>query len=152
MNAYIQRLPKIQWIRDLNGVSANTAFPSSGTAGVKPEDLAAGPSPNMLGPRVHVLVDYVISTGTASVTASLVGYADTGNAALAASPRWVWIKTLNGGSSIAAQTSKWSPDASTIRYAEAIDVGGAQYSRYATRLVMAGANETVTTYIGFEVG
>jgi len=152
MNAIITRAPKIQWVRDLNGVSANTAAPTTGTNGVSVDSLTATVSPNMLGPKVHVLVDYFISTGTASVTASLWGYADTGNAALTTSPRWVWIKTLNGGSSIAALTSKWSPDASTIRYSEVVDIGGAQYSRYATRLIMTGSNETTTTYVGFEVG
>lgn len=148
----IQRLPAIQWIRDLSGATSSTAYPTSASAGVRVEDLPVTTSRLMLGPRIHVLVDYFISTGTASVTVSAYGYASSGSAVLTTTPKWVWIATLNGAASITASTSKWSPDASTIRYAEAISVSGQQYDRFATRVVVAGSNDLVTTHIGFEVG
>ncbi len=147
---YTQRLPAIQWLRNLNGVTASSSFPTLSTQGVAPESLRAGPSRNMAGPRVHVAVDYFISTGTASFTASLLGLAAAGTV-FEAAPRWFFIKALNGGSSITASTSKWSPDASTIQYSEVIDIGGAQYDRYSTKVVVAGSNDLVTTHIGFEI-
>lgn len=152
MQTIIQRLPAIQWVRDLSAATASTAFPTASTAGVRVEDCALTPSRNIAGPRVHVLLDYFISTGTASVTAALYGYAAEGSSVLVAAPKWVWIASLNGGSSITANTSKWSPDASTIRYAEAFNYSGQQYTRFATRVVVAGSNDLVTTHIGFEVG
>jgi len=146
------RLPAIQWVRDLSGVTSSTAFPSSSTAGVRVEDLPTNPSRLMTGSRVHVLLDYFISTGTVSVTGALYGYASEGSTVLAAAPKWVYIGSLNGGSSMTVNTSKWSPDASTIRHSEAFAYSGQQFTRFATRVVVAGSNDLVTTHIGFEIG
>lgn len=132
---------EIVWTADLAGTTTVTTYPTSSTAGIaKPAVTGRAAS------RVHVGVDYTAASGTLSLTVALYGYATTGWT----TSTWVYLGSLNGGSSIAADTAKWSQSATRITLAEVFSVSGENYARYATRVgPPGGSSPVVSTYIGF---
>ena len=143
-----QRLGQIIWVQDLNGSAGTTAYPSASTAGVAPEDASPSIDANKTGTRVHVAVEYTVASGTTSCTVALLGYATTGSLSAG---RWLYLGSMNGGTAMAANTSKWSPDTSTIRAAEVFTLSGEQFTRFKTRSIApGGTSPLVSTYIGFE--
>ena len=148
--SHVIRHPKIVYIRHWNATTSVTPYPSGATDGVKAGDLVNTPADAQLGQRVHVAIDYTVTSGTMSATTALYGYTTSGTA-MAASPRWLWIGSMNSGTSMAADTSKWSPDVSTIRSSESFSISGQQFDRFATRSVFSGTGVAVSTFVGFEV-
>lgn len=143
MGTQLQEGP-IVWYRDLNAVSVTTAFPTLATEGVA---VPAG----QLGSRVHIRVRHTQASGTLSCNVSVLGFAPAGT--YGSADRWVYLGGLNSGSSMAADTSKWSSDANALDVAEVFSASGQNYTRYATRVVAPGGTTPVTTTdIGFAVG
>jgi hypothetical protein len=132
---------RVDWVADLAGSTSSTVYPSGATAGVTP------PNPGRSASRLHVFVDYTVASGTMSLNVSLYGY--TGGSATPATPAWVYLGALNGGSSITANTSTWSQSATRITLAEVFSVSGENFSRYATRSVPGGTSPVVSTWVGF---
>jgi hypothetical protein len=138
---------RIQWVKDLDASTGNTAFPTASTTGVVvPSTLAE----SRAGNRVHVQARYSIASGTASLMLGLYGYA-VSNTTTTAAIGWSYLGSFNSGSSMAAATSTWSPDASTILVSEVFTVSAANYERLATRQIAGGTGISTTTYIGFPV-
>lgn len=140
----------IKWSQDLNGSVLTTVYPSGGTAGVPIPSL--GRTAN----RIHIGLDYTVASGTMSITIPVYGYtiplsAGTGSSgSWLSTSTWVYLGSLNGGANIAADTSKWSPSATRISFAEVFTVSGENYSRIATRNYAAGGTSpVVSTYVGF---
>lgn len=136
----------ISWNRDLNSSASTTAYPTSTTAGVRvPTTKAEG----NLGTRAHVLAEHSVASGTVSLTLALYGLPRV-MGDMTTSPTWAYLGSFNSGTSMAADTSKWSPDASTIRVAEVFTVSAANYERLTTRQIAPGGTTvSTTTYIGF---
>jgi hypothetical protein len=133
----------IKWIRDLNGVTTTSAFLSTSGDGVAVPD-------GRKASRVHVRVHHTQASGTLSCNVSLLGFAPAG--ALGSADRWVYLGGFNNGTSMAVDTSKWSPDANTIQVAEVFTVSPMNYTRFGTRVVAPGGTTTsTTTDIGFPV-
>lgn len=133
----------IKWQRDLNGSTAVTVYPTLATDGVAIPD-ATGRN----GSRVHVGVDYTAASGTLSLTVALYGY--TNPSTTWATSTWVYLASLNGGSSITADTAKWSMSGTRIALAEVFSASGENYTRYATRIgPPGGSSPVVSTYVGF---
>jgi len=147
--AHQLREGSIYWVRDLNASASNSVIPSSSTAGVTvPTSISEGNS----GTRVHVAVQHTVASGTVSLTVGLYGYTARGE--LSGTAGWFYLGSLNNASSMAADTSKWSPNVSTINVAEVFTVAGANYERYATRQVTSSTTTgtATTTFIGFPAG
>ncbi len=139
---------RILWVKDLDASASNTAYPTASTTGVVvPATLQEGNA----GSRVHVQARYTVTSGTASLTLGLYGYA-VANTATTAAVGWSYLGAFNSGSSMAANTATWSPDASTILVSEVFTVSAANYERLATRQIAGGVGTATTTYIGFPVG
>ncbi len=136
----------ISWVRDLSASASTTAYPTSTTAGVIiPSTSAAG----YLGSRTHVLVEHAVASGTVSLTVAVYGLPRI-MGDMTTSPTWAYLGSFNNAASMAADTSKWSPDTSTIRVAEVFTVAAANYERLATRQIAPGGTTvSTTTYIGF---
>ncbi len=145
MGSQLREGPVI-WVRDLNASTATTVFPTASTAGVVvPSTISEGRA----GSRVHALVRHTVASGTVSLTMALYGYSSRGDFS---GGGWSYLGSFNNGSSMAADTSKWSPDASTINTVEVFTVSGANFERFATRQIgPGGTTPTTTTYIGFPV-
>ena len=143
--AHSLREGPVVWTRDLNGSTAVTVFPSLATDGV-PIPSQTGRNGN----RVHVGVDYTAASGTLSLTVALYGY--TNPSTTWATSTWVYLGSLNGGTSIAADTAKWSVSATRICLAEVFSCSGENYTRFATRVgPPGGSSPVVSTYIGFPI-
>lgn len=137
----------IGWVRDLDASTATTAFPTSSGAGVTvPTTWPVG----YLGSRTHVSVSHTVASGTVSLTLALYGLPRIMGDMTTGSQKWCYLGSFNNGSSMAADTSKWSPDASTIQVAEVFTVSAANYERLATRQIApGGTSPSTTTHIGF---
>jgi hypothetical protein len=138
---------QIYWIRDLDRSASTTAYPTSTTAGVViPATKAAG----YLGSRVHVYLEATVAAGSAiSVTAALYGLPRV-MGDMTTSPSWAYLGSFNNGSSMTADTSKWSNTTADIRVAEVFTAAPANYERFATRQIgSSGTGLFTTTYIGF---
>lgn len=132
---------RVAWNLDLNASTASTAFPTLSTQGV----LAAS---SRHGQRIHVKIDHTVASGVVSLFTALYGYT-TGDATGAGSG-WYFLGAFNNAASMAANTSQWSPDASTIRTAEVFSVSDRNFDRYMTRQIApGGTGVATTTYIGF---
>jgi hypothetical protein len=132
---------RVAWTLDLNASTASTVFPTTSTQGI-----ATGQYRH--GSRVHVKIDHTVATGVVSLFVALYGYT-TGDATAAGSG-WYFLGAFNNASSMAANTSQWSPDASTIRTAEVFTISDANYDRLYTRQIApGGTTPNTTTYIGF---
>jgi hypothetical protein len=130
---------RVDWIQDLAGSTAATPYPSASTDGVGLSGMATGASGHASN-RLFVMARVQITTGTLSCTVPVYGYsAQAGN--------WSYLGSLNGGSSIAASTSKWSPDASTAVLTEYFSVAPRNFERFATRCI-PGTNHIVSTWVG----
>ncbi len=137
---------EIAWIRDLNGSTGTTVFPSASTAGVAKEDLTAGGRQGAAR-RVHVAVDYTVSSGTMSCLIGVYGFANKG----ALTSTWCYLGAFNGGSPVTASTLN-SASSTRIVLAEVFEMSTDNYSRLATRSIVPGGNSpVVSTYIGIPV-
>ncbi len=133
------RSGKVNWVQDLNGSTSATPLPTASTAGVVPA-YPGGCS----GSNVHIGVDYTVASGTLSLTVSVYGYTQTGTF-----PGWKFLGQLNNASSMAVDTTRWSPNTSQITMAEIFSCSGENYERYATRSIPGGTSPVVSTYVGF---
>jgi len=88
-----------------------------------------------------------VASGTMSLTVPVYGYTDPSTTL--ATSTWVYLGSLNGGSSITADTQKWSQSATRITLAEVFSVSCENYTRFATRSIPGGTSPVVSTYIGF---
>ncbi len=136
----------ISWVRDLNASASTTAYMTATTAGITvPTSSAAG----FLGSRTHVAVEHSIASGTLSLVVAVYGLPRI-MGDMTTSPTWAYLGSFNNGSSMAVDTGKWSPDASTIRVAEVFTFSAANYERLATRQIAPGGTTvSTTTYFGF---
>ena len=145
---FSQREPSITWSQDLAGSTSATVYPTLATNGV------AIPGTGHATNRVHIGVDYIVGSGTMSLTVGVYGLT-TPKSALGTSDTWlgtstwVYLGSLNGGSSITADTQKWSQSATRITLTEVFSVSGENYQRVATRSIPGGTNPVVSTYVGF---
>jgi hypothetical protein len=133
------------WYQDLAGSTSATVYPTLATNGI-----AIPASTGRNGQRVHIGVDYTVASGTMSLTVPVYGYAASSSVGWAAST-WVYLGSLNSGSSITTDTQKWSQSATRITLTEVFSVSGENYSRIATRSIPGGTNPVVSTYIGFPI-
>lgn len=149
MSAQVREAP-ITWTQHLAGSTAVTVYPTLATDGV-----AIPTASGRAASRVHIGVDYIVASGTMSLTCGVYGYtlvAPGGGTAgtWIATSTWVYLGSLNAGSSIAADTAKWSQSATRITFAEVFTVSGENYSRIATRIgPPGGTTPVVSTYVGF---
>jgi len=142
MVAQLNEAP-VKWIRDLNGSTAVTVFPSLATDGV-----AVPGNTGRDGSRVHIMADYTVASGTMSLTVGVYGY--TWPTTTLSTSTWVYLASLNSGSSIAVDTAKWSVSATRIVLAEVFSFSGENYQRIATRIgPPGGSSPVVSTYVGF---
>lgn len=137
---------QVQWVRDLNASTSTTAYPTLSTQGVKvPSNMQEGNA----GSRVHIMCRHAVASGVMSLYVSVYGYSATGDFSAGG---WSYLGSFNNASSMAADTSKWSPDASTISTVEVFSMSGANYQRIATRQIAPGGTGVSTdTYVGFPV-
>jgi hypothetical protein len=138
----------IYWLQDLNGSASSTAFPAASTNGVAKESLATSPGPGRGASRVHVAVRAEAASGALTATVHLIGYANRG--ALSSAPMWTYLGSMNGGTAMAVDTTKWSPNSSTIAVSEVFSVSADNYERLATVSISpGGSSPLVSTWIGF---
>lgn len=134
----------VKWQLNLNAASGNTAFPTASTDGVS---VPSGYQPGAAN-RIHAMLRHTVASGTVSLSASLFGYSNVGDFSTGG---WSYVGSFNGGSSMAADTSRWSPDQSTIVVSEVFVVTAENFSRYALRVVCGGTTSTTTGYIGYPI-
>ncbi len=145
----VHREPSVAWSPHLVGTTVVNLFPSTLTAGV------AIPGVGHAANRVHVAADYTVASGTMSLTVGVYGLTTPLSAGGTAgtflgTSTWVYLGSLNAGSSIAADTSRWSVSATRITLAEVFSVSGENYQRIATGCgPPGGTTPVVSTYIGF---
>ncbi len=136
----------VSWVRDLSASAATTAYMTATTAGVA---IPAAWAHGNLGNRTHALVEHSIASGTLSLVVAVYGLPRI-MGDMTTSPKWDYLGSFNSGSSMAVDTSKWSPDASTIRVAEVFSFSAANYERLASRQIApGGVTPSTTTYFGF---
>ncbi len=139
----------ISWSQHLDASTSATVYPSLSTDGVAiPTSTGHGAS------RVHIGVDYTVASGTMSLTVGVYGLTTPLSAGGAAgkwvgTSTWVYLGSLNGGSSITADTQKWSQSATRITLTEVFSVSAENYQRIATRSIPGGTSPVVSTYVGF---
>ncbi len=135
---------RVVWAADLVASTLSTVFPSGATAGVA---LPQGGGGNT--GRVAVKLNMSITTAPMSAMVAVYGYDDAGV--------WQYLNSLNAGSSITANTSKWGSTASTAVLTEILTtantnqpVYSGNFSRYATRLIVSASPSahTASTWIG----
>lgn len=140
----------IRWIQDIAASASSTAWPSGATAGIAKESLSPAIAPGMGASRLHVAAKATAASGALTETIHLYGYATRGS--FSSAPEWMYLGSMNSGSAMAVDTTKWSPNASTISVAEVFTVSADNYDRFATRSISpGGTTPSVSTWIGFAV-
>lgn len=146
--AHVNREPSIIWAQHLDASTSATVYPTLATDGV------AIPGTGHAANRVHIGVDYTVASGTMSLTVGVYGLTTPLSAGGTAgkwigTSTWVYLGSLNGGSSITADTQKWSQSTTRITLTEVFSVSGENYQRIATRSIPGGTTPVVSTYVGF---